>query len=251
MTPTHAKPTEAKRMDWLARSFAVLQILLFAPFVVAAETGDCHVGIYRMSDNTTVDIAPSDGNTLRWRHFDGTTGALTRAGEGFWTSTYGWTGRPDGISARFSGCADGRLTFDDLEGRRLESDVTETTFTSHGVTLRGRLVLPVGSAVVPIVVLVHGAERTSARDFYFLQLMLSAERVGAFVYDKRGTGASATRAEVRPFGSNPLQRIASASILSSSASVSPSASSTKTSRKLKSRCARRVIHPQRSRAHSK
>jgi pimeloyl-ACP methyl ester carboxylesterase len=41
------------------------------------------------------------------------------------------------------------------------------------------------------VILVHGAERDSARDSYALQRLLPAENVGAFVYDKRGTGGSA------------------------------------------------------------
>jgi pimeloyl-ACP methyl ester carboxylesterase len=40
------------------------------------------------------------------------------------------------------------------------------------------------------VVLVHGAERESAREFYALQRLLPAENIGAFVYDKRGTGRS-------------------------------------------------------------
>jgi len=40
------------------------------------------------------------------------------------------------------------------------------------------------------VVLVHGAERESARESYALQRLLPAENVGAFVYDKRGTGGS-------------------------------------------------------------
>src|SRR5438046_3327800 len=43
---------------------------------------------------------------------------------------------------------------------------------------------------VPIVVLIHGAERDSARDSYAVQRLLPAENVGAFVYDKRGTGGS-------------------------------------------------------------
>jgi hypothetical protein len=68
--------------------------------------------------------------------------------------------------------------------------VTETTFDSGGVKLVGRLVMPKGEGKVPVVVLVHGSERTSARDFYALQRMFPAQGIGAFVYDKRGTGAS-------------------------------------------------------------
>jgi pimeloyl-ACP methyl ester carboxylesterase len=190
MTATRARPTQVTGMNWLARSIAVIHILLFASIASAAEHVDCHVGIYRMSDGRTVDIAPTGDDTLRWRRFDGTTGLLTRVADRLWTSTFGWTGRPDGKSARLSECAEGRITFDGLEGRRLDLNVKETTFTSHGVTLAGRLLLPAGSAAMPIVVLVHGSENDSARDFNPLQRILPAEGVGAFVFDKRGTGAS-------------------------------------------------------------
>jgi hypothetical protein len=161
-------------------------ICLAAPVARAAATLDCHVGSYRMSDGETVDIAPSDDDTLRWRRFDGTTGALTKKPGGAWTSSYGWTGRPDGKSVRFSACEAGRISFDGAQGRRIKFDVTDTSFTSHGTSLVGRLVLPQGTAVVPIVILLHD----SARESYALQRMLPAEGVGAFVYDKRGTGGS-------------------------------------------------------------
>ena len=190
MMASNARPTRATKINWLARSIVVVHILFFASFASAAEMVDCHVGIYRMSDGRTVDIAPAGGDTLRWRRFDGSTGLLTRTADGLWTSTFGWTGRPDGKSARFSECAEGRITFDGLEGHRLDLDVRETTFTSHGVTLAGRLLIQKGSAAVPIVVLVHGAEHDSARDFNPLQRILPAEGVGSFVFDKRGTGAS-------------------------------------------------------------
>ena len=50
--------------------------------------------------------------------------------------------------------------------------------------------MPKGDGRVPIVVLVHGSEHDSARDSYPLQRQLPSEGIGAFVYDKRGTGAS-------------------------------------------------------------
>ncbi|HEY2480747.1 MAG TPA: alpha/beta hydrolase, partial [Caulobacteraceae bacterium] len=120
----------------------------------------------------------------------GSTGALTRTADGSWASTYGWTGRADGKTIRFSECLADRIDFNGMEGGRIAFDVTDTTFVSHGVTLAGRLVLPQGAAVSPIVVLVHGAEHDSALTFYALQRLLPAEGVGVFVYDKRGTGVS-------------------------------------------------------------
>ncbi|HTW36640.1 MAG TPA: alpha/beta hydrolase [Rhizomicrobium sp.] len=172
-------------------SLALCSILLAAPVARAADAPpDCHIGAYRLADGGLVDIGASEPNTLRWRRFDGAVGQLKKTADGAWTSTYGWTGRPDGKTVRFSDCAAGRIDFDGMEGRRIAFDVTDTKFASHGVTLAGRLVLPKGKSAVPIVVLIHGSEHDSGIQFYALQRLLPAEGVGAFVYDKRGTGAS-------------------------------------------------------------
>ena len=111
--------------------------------------------------------------------------------DGSWTSTLGWTDRPDGHTASFTGCANGEIEFDGKKAHRIPFDVTDIAFEGRdGVKLAGRLVLPKGNERVPIAVLVHGAEHESARDSYALQRLLPAENVGVFVYDKRGTGAS-------------------------------------------------------------
>ena len=152
---------------------------------------DCQTGAYRFPDGKIFDIARSDGDTFRWRTFDGTTAVLHRKQDCSWTSTLGWTDHPDGHSASFTHCADGEIGFDGKEAHRIPFDVTETVFEGRGgVKLAGRLVLSKGKDPVPVVVLVHGAERESARDSYALQRLLPAENVGAFVYDKRGTGGS-------------------------------------------------------------
>ncbi|TAJ74804.1 MAG: alpha/beta hydrolase [Phenylobacterium sp.] len=164
-------------------------LFLSQPAGAAAPT-DCHVGAYRLADGRLVDIAPSGEGALRWRQFDGTTGALAKTPEGGWSSTFGWTGRPDGVTVSFSDCAAGEVRFAGVRGRRIPLDVKETRFAGRDVSLAGRLVLPEGRSRVPIVVLVHGAENDSALDSYALQRLLPAAGVGAFVYDKRGTGAS-------------------------------------------------------------
>jgi uncharacterized protein len=156
-------------------------------------TGDCRIGTYHLQDSSDVDIGATDRPHLRWRRKDGTTGALTEASDGGWTSTLGWTERPDGKRVSFSDCAKGEIRFDGVTGKRIAFDVTETKFQGAGVSLAGRLVMPKGNSRVPIVVLVHGSERDSARDFYTLQRLFPTEGIGVFVYDKRGTGASAGR----------------------------------------------------------
>lgn len=157
---------------------------------LAQASNDCFVGSYRLQDGSDLDIAPSDKDTLRWRKFDGTTGALHRRDDGVWTSTRGWTDQPDGITVAFAKCGEGTLRFDGQTGMRREFAVREVTFESHGTALAGRLVMPAGDAKVPIVVMIHGSEHNSALESYSLQRMLPAQGIGAFVYDKRGTGRS-------------------------------------------------------------
>jgi dienelactone hydrolase len=164
--------------------------LLSATSAQADAADDCYVGAYRLADGRTIDIAPSDPNPLRWRAFTGETGALLKNADGTWTSTFGWTGRPDGQTVSFSDCATGNMRFSGTNGHRIDFDVTETVFESRGTKLVGRLILPKGSAPAPIVVLIHGSEDNSAIRFHQLQRLIPAEGVGVFVYDKRGTGAS-------------------------------------------------------------
>ncbi|HEY1613492.1 MAG TPA: alpha/beta hydrolase [Rhizomicrobium sp.] len=143
-----------------------------------------------MSDGQLVDIAPDDGDTLRWRRFDGTTGALHKTSAGTWTGTAGWTDRPDDTRISFSACSSGSIVVDGVSGHRIAFHVEDTVFRSHDTSLAGRLVMPEGRDKVPVVVLLHGAEHVSALTDYSLQRMLPAEGVGVFVYDKRGTGKS-------------------------------------------------------------
>ncbi len=166
---------------------AVAAVLVSAS---AAWADDCHVGAYRFANGDVADIGQADEGTLRWKMFDGEVGTL-HPKDGGWTSTFGWTDRPDGHRVALPDCASGELTFDGKAAQRIAFDVTDTTFAGRdGVKLRGRLVLPKGADKVAVVVLVHGSEDSSAVQTYSLQRLLPAEGVGAFVYDKRGTGGS-------------------------------------------------------------
>ena len=171
-------------------AFALCGIsLLFAVPAMAGSTMNCNVGAYRLSDGTAVDIAPSEGDTLRWRMFTGETGQLHKQANGIWTSTYGSTNRPDGKTVSFH-CGKGTIIFGKENGRRIPFDVSDATFESGDVKLVGRLIMPHGNGMVPVVVLIHGSEHSSGIDTLFLQRIFPAIGVGAFVYDKRGTGRS-------------------------------------------------------------
>ena len=171
-------------------ALAACAALAFPQASAAADPPNCHVGAYRLADGRVIDLAPIGEGALRWRLFDGMTGALKPAPGGGWASTYGWTDRPDGVAVSLPDCASGKITFAGKAGRRIPFAVTETTFAGRDVSLAGRLILPEGKGRVSIVVLVHGAENSSARETYALQRLLPAEGVGVFVYDKRGTGGS-------------------------------------------------------------
>lgn len=184
----------------MKRLSALLVPLTFAFSVPAAlaqpadtDTARCAIGAYRLADGRAVDIAPASEGKLRWRQEDGTNGALAPATDGKgWTSSLGRTGRADGKTLHFD-CAAGSIDFAGTPGQRIGLDVIETRFAVEGAELAGRLILPKGSGPVPIVVLIHGAEPISAREAYSLQRQFPAAGIGAFVYDKRGTGASGGR----------------------------------------------------------
>jgi uncharacterized protein len=77
-----------------------------------------------------------------------------------------------------------------VSGRAVDLDTRDVTFMSGDVALHGRLVLPKGTGRVPIIVLGHGSENTSAVGYAWTQRVFPAAGVGVFVFDKRGTGKS-------------------------------------------------------------
>src|SRR4029077_3680761 len=92
--------------------YALSTVCIGAALSGESTEADCEIGAYRLVDGEIVDIAQSEGNTLRWRKFDGTTGALPKKQDGLWTSTLGWTDRPDGHTVSFTRCTEGEIEFD-------------------------------------------------------------------------------------------------------------------------------------------
>ncbi len=155
---------------------------------------NCHIGAYRLTNGTLIDIDPEMGmemsDTLRWIQLNGKTGQIHEGANGKWSGTIGWTHHDDGTVVSFSACPESRIQFNGISGQRIPFAVQNTTFESRGVKLAGRLVMPTGTDKVPVVVLLHGSDPGSGLDGFFLQRMLPAQGVGAFVFDKRGTGKS-------------------------------------------------------------
>src|SRR3989442_13407256 len=114
-----------------------ISLLMCVP-ALAEGTKSCHIGSYRLADGEPIDIAPSDGDTLRWRMFSGETGQLHPNKDGTWTSTMGWTGRPDGRTVSFTDCMKGDIAFGRDSGHKIAFDVSDTIFESSGTKLVGR-----------------------------------------------------------------------------------------------------------------
>lgn len=74
--------------------------------------------------------------------------------------------------------------------KQLPLTTTDTRFTSVETDLAGRLIEPRSDGQRPLVVMVHGSERTSALNSVYAYA-LAAQGIAVFVYDKRGTGSSA------------------------------------------------------------
>ena len=159
----------------------------------------CQAGAWRTGQGVVVSLLPgSEG--LRWRLLDGRGGRFDAAGKSAGDPLPSLEGRrasgPVVATARFAPCDEGRMQLE-LDGgpvadaARLPLVQHETRFTSDGVELRGRLVLPADAGgPVPLAVLVHGSGRQSGVDGFDLQHLLPAQGVAVFVYDKRGTGGS-------------------------------------------------------------
>lgn len=76
--------------------------------------------------------------------------------------------------------------------KKIAVRLTPTKFKSDDLTLNGMLIEPPAKpgAKPPLVVTVHGSERTPAVKYASYPWILAAQGISAFVYDKRGTGES-------------------------------------------------------------
>ena len=164
-------------MAYVNRLLILLLASAITPAVAAAE---CRPGVYGTGSGAFVVLgapAPSPASGQRYLFRDGRRGST-------------------GASGSPVTCAGDVATTTQSNGKpqrwaRLDTRETEVSFNSAATQLAGRLIEPAGPVdpARPLVVLVHGSEKTAAIGSVYAY-MLAAQGVAAFVYDKRGTGAS-------------------------------------------------------------
>lgn len=169
----------------LARSLLPIAVILSAgallfPGVAAAMSDpvSCEVGVYAGSGDEFLAITerPSTGETGEWRYTfpDGRFGS-TKSGP-----------VACGTDAVF--VTDGGAT---SPWKRAPLRLTPTRFRSGDAMLEGLLIEPPGANPNrPLVVMVHGSERTQSIRRSSYPYILAGQGISAFVYDKRGTGGS-------------------------------------------------------------
>lgn len=155
----------------------VLAVLacLFLPRVALAQ--DCAYGAFRAASGEVVALsrpAKGAGPGARYTFLDGRRGFLSDANAPLRCEAGELHARGDPAAAAWTAVA--------MHG-------TPTHFRSGDVVLNGLLLEPVGATNPPLVVLVHGSEKTSPIGLATSQLFVS-QGIAVFAYDKRGTAGS-------------------------------------------------------------
>lgn len=180
----------------LVAGFATLPLAARAD---AADPRDCLVGAYRAADGDAMALVKSvsDPKAVRFVLRGGRTGGVTPDGDGVMTGKV-QTGGPQPVTAtlRYGSCASPTVKFaigpsTQKAWTRLRLSRIPARFQSGDATLAGQLIVPAGAASHrPVLVYTHGSEATAAIDSNPIALLLAADGVTGFVFDKRGTGAS-------------------------------------------------------------
>jgi pimeloyl-ACP methyl ester carboxylesterase len=151
-----------------------LFLLATLPAAPAFAQTACAPGTYAAPDGDFVVLVKSPAVAapgLRYMFRDGRRGATTDAG----------------VSLT---CGNGDVAIGGKRWTPIAFRETPATFDSVGTKMTGVLIEPPGNdAKRPLVVMVHGSERTSPIGGIYGYAM-AAQGISVFVYDKRGTGGS-------------------------------------------------------------
>jgi len=151
-----------------------IALLLALPATPALAQVACTPGTYAAPDGDFVVLVKSPAVAapgLRYLFRDGRRGATTDAGVPLT-------------------CGTGDVTVGGKAWTPIAFRETPVTFDSVGTKMTGVLIEPPGAdARRPLVVMVHGSERTSPIGGIYGYAM-AAQGISVFVYDKRGTGGS-------------------------------------------------------------
>lgn len=163
----------------------------------------CLLGVYTLPGKRAVTLTGSDGQrrALQYTLSDGRFGQLQEAADGSFAG--------QALSIRFEPCAAGRLSLTwraqrpiagstrplagapaTEPGQRMPLAELTTRFSSDGIALHGKLVLPAGGQVQALAVWIEGSNNNPSSDDSVWPYQLASRGVAVFVYDKRGTGAS-------------------------------------------------------------
>ncbi|MBT9494665.1 MAG: alpha/beta fold hydrolase [Paucibacter sp.] len=149
----------------------------------------CLLGVYTLPAGRSVTITGVGGRPrgLQYILSNGQFGDLQEAADG----TFGAAG----LLIKFEPCSAGTMTINKgkvaEQAMRLRLIEKETSFYSDGVKLHGKLVLPPGGHAQSLAVWIEGSNNDPSTDDSVWQYELARRGLAVFVYDKRGTGASA------------------------------------------------------------
>lgn len=149
----------------------------------------CHLGVYAFGDGEKLTITGENGQPrdLSYTFSNGQFGTLSEDGKGNFS---------DGtVNIRFAPCAANALDLarsgqDARHGAKLQLVEKQVSFSSDGITMNGKLVLPPGGRADSLAVWIEGSNNDPSTDDTVWQYELSRRGVAVFVYDKRGTGGS-------------------------------------------------------------
>lgn len=162
----------------LKSGFAAL-LLAAATSSASAQAATCSPGAYGIGDGNYVVVVTLNANPAAGQRY------LFRDGR------RGLTTDQDAPVSCGDGFVEVRALSAPARWPALTMTKTDTSFVSVGAQLTGQLIEPAGAngGKRPLVVMVHGSERTPAIGNAYAY-SLAAQGISVFVYDKRGTGGS-------------------------------------------------------------